>query len=78
MFVYLFIFGWAGSSLLCGLVSSHGERGLLLIAVFGLLTEVASLVAERGMQASVVEPHGLRICGPQGLEHRLSSRGTWT
>ena len=29
--------------------SSYGERGLLFIAVCGLLIEVASLVAERGL-----------------------------
>ena len=53
LFIYLFIFGCIGSSLL-GLscctwaFSSCGERGLLFVAVRGLLTVVASLVAELG------------------------------
>ena len=34
-----------------GLFSSCGERGLLFIAVHGLLIAVASLVAEHGLQA---------------------------
>ena len=42
---HLFIYGCAGSSLLHHLLSS-GKRGLLLIAVRGLLSGVASLVAE--------------------------------
>ena len=29
--------------------SSHGERGLLFVAVRGLLTAVASLVAQHGL-----------------------------
>ena len=33
LFVYLFIFGCAGSSLLCGLFPSCGKQGLLLVAV---------------------------------------------
>ena len=45
----LFIYGCAGSSLLCGLFSSCGEQGLLLVAVHGLLIVVASLVAEHGL-----------------------------
>ena len=47
--VHLFFvcfFGCAGSSLLQGLFSSCGERGLLFIEVLGLLVAVASLVAE--------------------------------
>ena len=44
---YLSIFsGCARSSLVRGLFSSCGKRGLLLIVVLGLLAEVASLVAE--------------------------------
>ena len=49
--------------------------GATLVAVHGLLTVMASLVAERvlwGMQASVVAAHSLSFCGPQALEHRLS------
>ena len=59
--------------------SSCGERGLLFVVVHGLLTAVASLVAERawalGAQASVVVARRLRSCGLQDLEHRLSSCG---
>ena len=45
----LFIFGCVGSSLLQRAFSSCCERGLLLVAVRGLLTAVASLVAEHGV-----------------------------
>ena len=49
-FIYLFIFGCVGSSLLCARAfSSCGERGLLFIGVRGLLIAVASLVAEHGL-----------------------------
>ena len=49
LFIYLFIFGCVGSSLLCVGFSSCGERGLLFIAVHRLLVAVASLVAEHGL-----------------------------
>ena len=67
LFIYLFIFGCNGS-LSLGLhccvraFSSCGERGLLFVAVRGLLIVVASLVEEHGVQgvrASVVVAHGL-------------------
>ena len=63
---YLFLF-LAVLGLHCGTqaFSSCGERGLLFIAVCGLLIAVASLVK-----------HGLSSCGSQALEHRLSSCGT--
>ena len=49
-FIYLlFIFGCIGSSLLHAAFSSCGERGLLFVAVRGLLIAVASLVAEHGL-----------------------------
>ena len=47
-FIYLLIFGCAGSSLLCGLFSSCGKVEATLVAVPGLLTKVASLV-EHGL-----------------------------
>ena len=48
--IYLFILGCIGSSLLrARAFSSCGERGLLFIAVHGLLIAVASLVAEHGL-----------------------------
>ena len=53
----------------------------VFVAVHGLLTAVASLVAERawalGMRASVVVACGLSSCGSWTLEHRLSSCGAW-
>ena len=45
-FIYVFIFGCAGSSLLNGLFSSCDEWGLPFLAVRGLLVTVASLVAK--------------------------------
>ena len=44
--LFIFIFGCVGSSSLHGLLSSCGKRGLLFVAVRGLLIVVASLVAE--------------------------------
>ena len=46
MYVFIYIFGCVGSSLLRGAFSSSGERGLLFFAVRGFLTVVASLVVE--------------------------------
>ena len=56
-FVYLFL---AALGLRCctRAFSSCSERGLLFIAVRGLLIAVASLVVEHGLQA-----HGLSSCG---------------
>ena len=75
-FIYLFL---AASGLrCCGQdFSSCGERGLLFVAVRGLLIAVASLVAEHGLgaRASVVVARGLSSCGSQALECRLSSCG---
>ena len=49
-FLSFFIFGCVGSLLLrAGFFSSCGERGLLFVAVRGLLIAVASLVAEQGL-----------------------------
>ena len=52
--------------------SSCSERGLLFVAVHGLLTAVDSLVVEHGLQA-----HGLSRCDSRAPECRLSSCGTW-
>ena len=46
LFIYLFIFGWIESSLLCGLLSSCGKWGLLSSCSAWLLIVVASLVME--------------------------------
>ena len=43
---YLFIYGCIGSSLLRAAFASCSERVLLFVVVHGLLTAVASLVAE--------------------------------
>ena len=52
-------------------------RGLLFIAVGGLLIAVASRCRARalGMWASVVVARGLSSCGTRALERRLSSCG---
>ena len=53
--LYLFVFGCAGSSLLCGLFSSLASGGSSLAGVHEWLIAVASLVEEQGLQA-----HGLQ------------------
>ena len=52
-----------------GLFSSCSERGLLFVAVRGLLIAVASLVAEHGLQSagSVVVAHGLSCSAACGI-----------
>ena len=67
----------------CRLFLSCGERGLLFVAVHGLLIAVASLAAEHGLQAcrlqqlwhagSVVVARGLSSCGAWAQ----SLRGMW-
>ena len=88
-FIYLFIYFLAALSLCCcaQVFSSCGERGLLFVAVRGLLIAVGSLAVEHGLYAhglqelwlmgSVVVAHGLSSCGLGALERRLSSCGTW-
>ena len=51
LFIYLFILAALGLRLSCCMrvFSSCSERGLLFVAVCGLLIEVASLVAEHGL-----------------------------
>ena len=63
----MFIFGCPGSLLLCGLFSGCDEWGPLSVAVHELLMEVASPVAEHGVQgvwASVVAAHRLSSWAP--------------
>ena len=64
---YLFIYGCAGSSLLCRPFSGRGDQGLLLIVVRGLLITVASLEHRPLVTlASVVVVHRFRCsvaCG---------------
>ena len=54
--------------------SSCGERGLLFVAVRGLLIAVASLVAEHRLQ--VYELQQLRHTGSVVVAHRLQSTGS--
>ena len=50
LFIYLFIYGCVGVCCCCARAfSSCGERGLLFVAVRGLLVVVASVVAEHGL-----------------------------
>ena len=61
LFIYLFIYGCVGSSLLCeGLLSSCGKRGPLFIVVRGPLTIAASLVAEHRLQTRRLSNCGSR------------------
>ena len=48
LFLYLFIFGCAGFSLLCRFFSHCGKWGSSLVAVCRLLIVVASLAVEHG------------------------------
>ena len=48
-FLSFFLFGCAGSSLLCGLFSSCGKQRQPFVAVRGLLRAVASLVTKPGL-----------------------------
>ena len=53
--------------------------GYSLTAMCGLLTALASLAVDLGLQgtrASVVATRGLSSCGLQALRHRLNSCGT--
>jgi len=70
LFIYLF---WAVLGLHCcmGFSLVAASRGYLLIAGWGVLIAVASLVAGHGLQ-------GFSSCGSWTLEHRLSSCGTRT
>ena len=70
LFIYLFL-AVLGLRCCAQAFSSCGKRGLLFVAVRGLFSAVASLVAEHGLQA-----HGLSSCGSRALERRLSSCGS--
>ena len=70
-FKEVFMYGCAGSALLCGLSLVAARRGYSLVAVRRLLVALASLVVQhrlKGMRASVIME--------QTPEHRLSSCGT--
>ena len=77
--IILFIFGCAGSLLLCRLFLVVSV-GYSLVAACGLLVAVASLVAQPGlwgMWVSEVVARGLNRCSSWALEQRLSSCGAW-
>ena len=61
-FIYLFILFVAALGLHCCVqaLSRCGERGILFVAVHRLLTAVASLVAEHGLQVHGLQAHGLQ------------------
>ena len=74
-FIYL---ACAGSSLKLRLFFNCSEQGLLSSCGHGLLTVVASLVAEhklQGAQTSVVIARGLSSCGSLALQRGLNSCG---
>ena len=77
LFIYLFL-AVLGLRFCARAFSSCGERGLLFVAVRGLLIVVASRCGAwaLGTRASLVVAHGLSSCGSRALEHRLSSCGT--
>ena len=80
-FIYLIYLFLAALDLCCcaWAFSSCGERGLLFIAVRGLLIAVASLAVEhvlQGARASVVVARGPSSCGSRAVERRLSSCGS--
>ena len=70
-FIYLFIFGCAGSSLLCGLFSNCSEEELLC-CICGLLILVFSCcrIHALGSWASVIMVSGLSSCGSQTLQKK--------
>ena len=75
----LFIYGCIGSLLLHVGFLQLQQAGATLLAVCGLLTAVASLVEEHGLQAhglQQLKQTGFSSCGSWALECRLSSCGT--
>ena len=79
LYIYIFfkIYFWLAWG---GFFPSCSKRGQLSVAVRGLFTVVASLVAEHELQdaqASAAAARGLGSCGSRALEHRLNSCGVW-
>ena len=68
LFIYLFVFGCAGSSLLHGLFSSCGQQGLL-----SSWSMQASYRADFSCGVRVLGDAGFSNCGSQALEQRLGS-----
>ena len=79
-FILLFIYLWLCWVFIAARAfSSCGERGLLFVAVCGLLTAVASHCGAQalGTRASAVAAHRLSSCGTRALERAgFSSCGT--
>ena len=72
--IFKFIFGCAGSSLLCGLFFNYGEWGPL--SRHGAQASHCGGFSccgtwALGVQASVAVVHELSSCGTQALDHRL-------
>ena len=70
IFIHVFICGCAESSLMCGLSLAAASRGHSLVVMHGLLIEVASFVAEHGLQgtrASAVVAHRLSCSTAYGI-----------
>ena len=79
-FIYSFIYGCAGSSLLHRPFSRCSKRGLLSSCRVWALVTVAPPAAEHGLwgaRASAVTARRLSSCSSQALEHRLSGCGSW-
>ena len=70
---YFLIFGWAGSLLPHRLCLVSASRSYSLVAVLRLLLLWST---GSGVQASVLEVHGISSCGLWTLECRFSSCGT--
>ena len=70
---YVFIFGCAGSLMLCGLRAGCHERGLL--------SSCSAWASRCGgfslCRAWAPGPVGFSSCSSQALEHRLNSCGVW-
>ena len=68
LFIYLFVFGCARSSLLHGLFSSFGQQGLL-----SSWSVQASYRADFSCGIRALGGAGFSNCGSQALEQRLNS-----
>ena len=77
-FIYLFIFGYAGYSLLQRLFSHFGEQGYSLVSAGRLLVAMSSLVAERRLQW--LWHLGSEAAAPRlhsSFQHRLHTCDAW-
>ena len=75
LFVYLFIFGCAGSSLLRRLFSSCGKQGLLSSGGIQV-SHCSSFSCGEATGTWALECKGSSSCGSWALEHRLNSCST--